>query len=236
VRFRNLTITVVLYAVAMAYLESAVVVYLQRAVALTPGRLFPISGPDVVGNFAGIEVGREFATLVMLVAIGGLAGRHWTDRLAWTAVAFGVWDIFYYVWLWVFIGWPGSPNTWDLLFLIPVPWAGPVWAPCLVSLALVGAGLAAAAASRAGHPPRVGPLQAAGAVAGGLLVVVSFVANDPALLDGGLPGWYPWPIFAAGMGLALWASAVALRAGRTAGRTSAEASSGRTGRLRSGAA
>ncbi len=212
-RFRILALTVVVFAVAMAYLESAVVVYLQRALAITPDQLFPLRGPDVVGDLAAIEVGREFATLVMLAAVGCLAGRRWLDRLAWTAVAFGVWDIAYYGWLWVFIGWPHSPGTWDVLFLIPVPWAGPVWAPVAVSLALIGFGLAAAHSSHLGRPARVDPRRITLALLGGLLVVLSFTLDAPALMDGRVPSWYPWPVFVAGMALAGGAAWAALRAG-----------------------
>ena len=35
----------------------------------------------------------------MLVTVGMLAGRTWPQRLGYAAVAFGVWDIFYYVFL-----------------------------------------------------------------------------------------------------------------------------------------
>ena len=216
-RFRSLALTVGVYAIAMAYLESAVVVYLQRAITINPDRLFPLSGPEIAGNLAVIEVGREFATLVMLATVGCLAGRRWIDRLAWTAVAFGVWDIFYYVWLWVFIGWPHSPLTWDVLFLIPAPWAGPVWAPMAVSAALIAAGLPAAYLVRVGRVPAIGRMRLAGSVSGGLLVVISFAANAPVLLDGGLPGWFPWPVFAAGMALSGWAAVSWLRAARQQG-------------------
>ena len=212
-RFRTVILAVLAFAIAMAYLESAVVVYLQRALAMTPDTLFPLRGQQVLGDLAAIEVGREAATLVMLAAIGCLVGRRWADRLAWTAVAFGVWDLFYYIWLWVFIGWPHSLGTWDVLFLIPVPWAAPVWAPAAVSAALIGFGLAAAYSVRAGRMPRVGLVRGAGAVAGGLLVVGSFTANTPTLIDGGLPGWYPWPLFVAGMALAGWSTVASLRAG-----------------------
>jgi hypothetical protein len=212
-RFRTLTVTVVIFAVAMAYVESASVVYLQRALSISPDRLFPLRGPDVVGSLAAVEVGRELATLVMLGSIGCLVGKGWVGRLAWTAVAFGVWDIAYYGWLWVFIGWPHSPGTWDVLFLIPVPWAGPVWAPAAISLALIGFGLAAAYSSHLGRAARVGRGRIAVAFAGGLLVVLSFTLNAPALMDGQTPGWYPWPVFVAGMALAGWAAWTALRAG-----------------------
>ncbi len=212
-RFRTAAATVIVFAAAMAYLESAVVVYLQQALSITPDTLFPLRRADVVGSLAGIEVGREAATLVMLAAIGCLAGRRWIDRLAWTAVAFGVWDIGYYFWLWLFVGWPHAPGTWDVLFLIPLPWAGPVWAPIVVSVALIGFGLAAAQRCLAGKAPKVDFIALAGAISGGVIVIVSFLANGPALLNGRLPGWYPWPVFVLGMGVASLAAAAAILGG-----------------------
>ena len=211
--FRGRAPAVVIFAIAMAYLESAVVVYLQRALDITPDQLFPLRGPGVVGDLAAIEVGREFATLVMLGGIGWLAGRGWLDRLAWCAVAFGVWDIFYYAWLRVFIGWPHSPTTWDVLFLIPVPWIGPVWAPLAVSVALVGVGLAVAYSLGRGAAVLVRARELGLGLAGGLLVVLSFVADAPRIMDGGLPGWFPWPLFVAGMASAACGAVMVLRNG-----------------------
>ena len=210
-RFRNRALVVIGFAAAMAYLEAAVVVYLQRALNITPDRLFPLRGPEMVGDLAAIEVGREFATLVMLIGIGCLAGRAWLDRLAWTAVAFGVWDVLYYGWLWVFIGWPHSPTTWDVLFLIPVPWIGPVWAPVAVSVALIGFGLAAAQQVGRGRVLRPDWSEVVLAVAGGVLVVVSFTADSARIMAGGLPGWYPWPFFVAGIALATLGAVRVLR-------------------------
>ena len=220
--FRATALVVIAFGVAMAVLESAVVVYLQRALGMETGVLFPLRDPAGVGDLAAIEVGREAATLAMLAAIGWVAGRSGLERLAWTAVAFGTWDILYYAWLWVFIGWPPSLATWDLLFLIPMPWAGPVWSPVAVSLALIGFGLTAAARLRAGRPVRVGGAQRAAGIAGGAVVVLAFCWNAPLLLAGGVPTDFPWPVFAAGMTLAAWGAATALRGG--AGWSPAETS------------
>jgi hypothetical protein len=221
VKFRSAATTVVVFATAMAYMESAVVVYLQRALGITPDRLFPLQSGDIVGNLAAIEVGREFATLVMLGAIGWMLGRSWVDRLAWTSVAFGVWDIGYYFWLWIFIGWPHSPATWDVLFLIPVPWAAPVWAPIAVSAALIGFGLEAARQAGLGRLTRVRSIHAAAAIGGGAVVIASFAANAQALLAGEMPGWFPWPVFLAGMAMACWGAVASLKAGlRIEGATS----------------
>ena len=208
--FKSVAAVVVAYAIAMAFLESAVVVYLQRALGIDPHALFPVRDPALTGDLALIEVGREAATLVMLGAVGWLAGRSGLERLAWTAVAFGTGDILYYAWLWVLIGWPPSLGTWDLLFLIPVPWTGPVWAPVAVSLALVGFGLAAAHRLRAGRPVRAGRAQVAAGVAGGLIVIAAFCWNAALVLDGGTPTDFPWPVFAVGLALAAWGATTAL--------------------------
>ena len=199
------------YAIAMAYLEAAVVMYLQRALAISPTTLFPLRDPTPLGGLGSVELGRELATLVMLAAVGWLAGQRPLERLAWSAVAFGAWDIGYYGWLRLFSGWPTSPGSWDLLFLVPVPWVGPVWAPVAVSAALIGCGLAAARHLRAGRSLSVTPANVAIGVAGGALVVLSFTWDAGRILEGGTPDGFPWPLFVAGMMLAGWGAAIALR-------------------------
>jgi hypothetical protein len=107
---------VVLYAIAMAWVESAVVFYLRTMI----DRIEPYQ-PDpfpVIGGFASVELPREFATLVMLFAVGFLAGRTWRARIGYAAIAFGIWDIFYYAFLKMMCGWPHSLLDWDVLFLL----------------------------------------------------------------------------------------------------------------------
>ena len=123
-----------LFAVAMGLLESAVVIYL-RDILYPGGFAFPLSPirPDLVWT----EMCRELATLVMLVSVGFLAGRNTAERFAWFLYAFALWDIFYYVFLFVLVGWPSSLMTWDILFLLPVTWTGPVITPLIVSLTMI---------------------------------------------------------------------------------------------------
>lgn len=132
---RRLFVWMTVFFIAMAFLESAVVVYL-RALYYPEGFDFPLAPMDP--TLVITEVWREAATLIMLLVPGALVARSALERFAWFCFGFGVWDIFYYVWLKVLLDWPSSLASRDLLFLIPVPWVGPVWAPCVVSLGLIG--------------------------------------------------------------------------------------------------
>lgn len=122
------------FAIAMGFLENAVVIYL-RELYYPNGFRFPLQ--PIPTTIARVELFRELATLIMLVAVGILAGKTKLQRFAYFILAFAVWDLFYYVFLYLCIGWPQSLATWDILFLIPVPWVGPVWAPCLLCLIMI---------------------------------------------------------------------------------------------------
>ncbi len=125
---------VILFAIAMGFLESAVVVYL-RQLYYPGGFAFPLK--PIPASMARVEFFRELSTVIMLVACGILAGNGRLQRFAFFALAFAVWDLFYYVFLYLCLGWPQSLGEWDILFLIPVPWVGPVWAPCLLSVIMI---------------------------------------------------------------------------------------------------
>jgi hypothetical protein len=148
-RERTRWLIVVIFASAMAWMESATVVYLRVLV----GRIDPYQAnplPVSVG-LGKTELIREAATLIMLLTAGLLAGRTWRSRLAYALIAFGVWDIFYYVFLAIISAWPRSLLDWDVLFLIPLPWWGPVLAPVLIaSLMIIGGTLVV----RADQPER----------------------------------------------------------------------------------
>src|SRR5690348_15294270 len=132
---RSRWLTVVIFATAMAWVESAVVYYLRSLIhRIEPYQPTPL---PVAGGFGFAEGVRELATMVMLLTVGILAGRTWKSRLGYSAVAFGVWDIFYYVFLKIMCGWPHSVLDWDVLFLLPLPWWGPVFAPVSIALLMI---------------------------------------------------------------------------------------------------
>jgi hypothetical protein len=190
---------VCLYAVAMAAVESAVVVYLR---ALHPIDDAPTAAllavlPD---RLIAVEVGREVATIVMLVAVAALAAHDRWGRFLYFSLAFGVWDIFYYFWLWVFIGWPPSLLTWDVLFLIPVPWLGPVLAPAIVSVCLVAGALRLLALQARGVALRFPPVAWGLAGLGAVLVLLSFTLDYRSVLERHEPNAFRWWLFGLGVG------------------------------------
>jgi len=122
----------------MAYLESAVVVYLRAMYGIKDLMRDINFQPDA---YTFIEIGREAATIIMLVTLSLISGNNWSKKIGYFFLSFGIWDIFYYIWLYVCIQWPKSLFEWDVLFLIPLPWWGPVIAPILVSVVLIFIGL-----------------------------------------------------------------------------------------------
>jgi len=146
------------FAIAMAYLEAAVVVYL-RALFKIVGEIQPTppnSGDVLIAlpffaflqphylfnilpdsKILGTELFRETATIVMLATLGWLAGRNLREKFALFLFVFGVWDIFYYIFLYLILGWPSSLKTLDVLFLIPTPWVAPVFVPIGISVLMI---------------------------------------------------------------------------------------------------
>lgn len=200
-----------LFGVSFAYVEAAVVVYLRALYEplhhrlhpdRSPDDLFPVirldqleaEGPEVRRRL-DIELVRELATLVMLAAVGLAVGRGWREAFAGFLVAFGVWDIAFYAFLKVLIDWPASFWTWDLLFLLPLPWTAPVIAPMIVALSMVASGVTVLAFEAVGRPMRLSWLEWTAVVAGGVLLVAAFCWDYRNIIAGRLPLPFHWPLF-----------------------------------------
>jgi hypothetical protein len=126
---------VTVFAIAMGFLETSVVVYL-RTLMYPAGFSFPLA--PIPESLAVTEIIREAATIVMLIGAGVMAGKTFITRFAYFIYAFAIWDIFYYVFLKLLLNWPDSWFTWDILFLLPLVWVGPVLAPVITSLTMIG--------------------------------------------------------------------------------------------------
>jgi hypothetical protein len=184
--------------IAVGFFEAAVVVYLRR-LYYPDGFRFPVVLATI--DIAFVEIAREAASLVLLAAGARLAGRFFLERFAAFMVLFGAWDLLYYVFLKLILGWPDGLDTWDILFLIPVPWIGPVWAPIVVSLALVGAGSYLFWTSE--RPRRITALDWVVETAAGAIVILSFTLQWRVVTDGKMPGPFHAAVFWAGWLLAL---------------------------------
>lgn len=123
-----------IFGIAFGYLEAIVVVYIRRILPSDAWKhIHSVSG---VSSFLTshkilfIEQTREVSTIIILLAIAILAGTRFKERLAYFLWVFGIWDIFYYVFLYCWLKWPSSLFQLDILFLIPHPWI----APCILPL------------------------------------------------------------------------------------------------------
>ena len=225
--WKRIVLALLLFGTAFGYLEAAVVSYLRllhepARLRYYPGRpagdLFPLLTLDQLRESGTqqtrllvIEIGREAATLIMLAAIALAVARNAGQWAAAFVIAFGVWDTTFYVFLKVLLGWPASLLTWDILFLIPVPWVGPVLAPVLVSLAMIAAGIWHFRAEARGDKLRIGGLRWAGILTGAFVIVFSFAMDYRNILSAGLPRPFHWTVFGAGMALGIGSYAGVLR-------------------------
>jgi hypothetical protein len=217
------SIWVAIFAVAFAWVESAVVVYLRK-IYFDGVFSFPLvvvweEGKHVIDPLIKIEFGREIATLIMLLAVGWVAGRNKFQRFCFFMIAFGIWDIFYYIWLYVMVGWPESLMTWDLLFYVPLPWVGPVITPVLIAAAMIVAGLLIIYYQERGYEIRWRWYDMAVEIACGLLIIVAFcwdwknIVQVPGDIERtGIPNPFAWWLYVPAFLFSLFYFGLRLRA------------------------
>ena len=197
---------VVFFAIAMSWLESATVVYLRTLVdRINPYQPYPL---PMFGRLGQVELIREAATLVMLFTVGWLAGNTSRIRLGYGAIAFGMWDIFYYVFLKLAIDWPTSLTDWDVLFLLPLPWWGPVIAPIAISALMIAGGTLVTQFNHSARSIWPGHFALGLELSGILLALYVFMADalrsmggGPAVIRNVLPTWFNWPLFLVALSL-----------------------------------
>jgi hypothetical protein len=203
-----------LFGLSFGYVEAAIVVYLRHIYdpirlefhpGKPPGDLFPLITSEQLRSKGPVhvrllltELGREFATLVMLGGAALAVASNLRQWLGGFVLVFGVWDLAFYLFLKVLIDWPASWMTWDILFLIPLPWVGPVLSPCIVAASMVFAGIVVLRRELGGPGIRISALHWSGIVTGGLILMVAFMWDWRHTSGGNPPNAFNWPLFAAG--------------------------------------
>jgi hypothetical protein len=189
---------------AFGWIEASVVVYLREIYArqvsfqgtnyLAGLQVTLVSLPS---HLMAVEIAREACTILLLGAVAWLAGRRPADRAGAFLLSFGIWDLSYYAALKLVVGWPDSLSAWDILFLIPVPWVAPVWAPVTIATLFVAAGsylFWTSERERRYRWPDIGVL-----VASGLLTIAAFLVESRAAIDHRVPERFPVWLFGAGV-------------------------------------
>jgi hypothetical protein len=193
-------------ALVFGWIETSVVVYL-REISVREGALPTISDltnlqitlASLPDRLVALEIAREACTLVLLAAVGWLAGRRPSDRIGAFFTAFGIWDLTYYAVLRFVSGWPGSISTWDILFLIPSPWVAPVWAPVTVATLLVLGG--SYLFWTADHARRYRWTDVGVLLTSVGLTVAAFLVESKTVVDHQVPEHFPHWLFWSGVAL-----------------------------------
>jgi hypothetical protein len=191
---------VVVFGIAFGYIEAAVVVYL-RTIFHPSGFTFPLTEFGISPLWKRLlltETGRETATLVLMLTAACLFGKNNQQRFAFFLTIFAVWDIFYYLWLKVLLDWPSSIMDWDILFLIPTAWAGPVLAPILVSLTLLIFAIIILYRCCRARVLKPTPTDWLVFIVAALLVVASFCIAGLHAAEPDFQSHFHWPLFAVG--------------------------------------
>lgn len=168
-----------LFAVTMGFLEAIVVIYL-REIFYPEGFQFPLV--IIPQKLFNIEILRETTTIVMLGCIGLLAGKTKYEKFGWFLLAFGIWDIFYYIGLKLSLDWPASLMTWDILFLIPVTWIGPVLAPIICSFTMIILAILIIGLVNKGYTISFGKYSRTLFIIGAIIIFFSFIESYLILL------------------------------------------------------
>ena len=185
-----------MFAICMGYFEAALVEYL-RELYYPEGFSFPLKSLSL--RLGIIEIGREAVSIGMLFSVACISSRIRIDRFATFCFCFGVWDISYYLFLKLFENWPHSLATTDILFLIPAPWVGPVWAPVAVSIALIWAAIHIWVRLDNGIIVKPKKYEWFLAVLSGLIIISSFLFSAPAALKQENLPEFPWYITVIGL-------------------------------------
>lgn len=150
-------IAVVLFALAFGFVEAAVVIYLRELInfnILSFDARHPIlldlkfiaflapSNPLLKESKIIItEMFRESSTIIMLASLAYLAAEKLKQKLGAFLISFAIWDLSYYFYLYLIIGWPENLFSQDIFFLLPIPWVGPVITAIIISSFLLLTGL-----------------------------------------------------------------------------------------------
>jgi hypothetical protein len=187
----------VCWGISFAYIEASVVVYLRK-IYYPAGFSFP--AVLIEPHIAAVELVREIITLVFMWVVAELVYSSFQCRLAVFMFLFGIWDIFYYVFLKVLLNWPAGMADWDILFLVPLPWVGPVWAPIAVSAGMIWAGTVILTRNEQGLPLNLNAAFMFLEVAAGLIIITSFIIPGQAVIHQTVPQHFPWYLFMIGFG------------------------------------
>ena len=184
----------------MGTMEAIVVVYLRK-IFYPHGFDFPLT--NLPNDMLILELIREISTLILLAVVAIITGKNKIQKLAWFIYTFAAWDIFFYIGLKISIGWPASLLTWDILFLIPVPWVAPILAPLICSITMILMGVVIIVFEETRKKVRIRMVELGMIIGGIVIILFSFMKDYLKFTDSFIPTSFDWPLFLFGETLIL---------------------------------
>ncbi len=115
------------------------------------------------------------------------------------------------------IDWPATLLDWDVLFLIPLRWWGPVLAPVLIAALICVTAVLTVMRLARGERPKITPARVGAVLLGGLLALYTFTSTSLGGLLAGRSDWdtlrpepFKWPLFLIALALMAVPSLVAV--------------------------
>src|SRR5262249_25468315 len=206
------------FGIVFGYVEAAAVVYIRAAIDPIHHRLFPDRDPSDLfplisaeqwshespaTHMVFLEVSREVSTVLLTVVVALAVSQNVRQWFASFMLAFGVWDVFYYLWLRLLLGWPRTFGDWDLVLAFPLPWVGPVWAPLVVSGVMIATACVFFWCESSARPLRPQAIHWIAVLTGMLVTMASFWWDARSILANGVPEWFNWPLLLTGIMIGL---------------------------------
>lgn len=184
------------FAISFAFIESSIVIYLRK-LYYPEGFSFPLK--FIQDEVIKVEFLREISSIFLIFSVSVLSGKTRVLKVASFFYIFGLWDIFYYIFLYIFLKWPKSFYEWDLLFLVPIPWVSPVYAPLFCSLSFIIISILVLYLWKEGYPFSIKSRDFTISLVSLSLILISFFNESKKVILGGIPEDFPFFLYFFGL-------------------------------------
>lgn len=135
-------ISIAALCIAAGYVDAVATFYVRGMlqVAQEGGGFAQAVTEAMPPRIVALEQTRQAATLLVLVAVGIVAGRNLHQQFGTAFFAIGGWIVFRYVAIRTITDWPAALTDVDTVLYLPHAVYAPVWMPIVIALGLSAVG------------------------------------------------------------------------------------------------